>query len=126
VPAWFDDFAAGVAAGDPQYLVCSTCQRGMLPPRRLCPACGETDLRRESLPRRGTVDSYTEITVTTPKFHGETPYTVVLVDLTEPITLTAQLRGASPAEVAIGDPVVLGAEPRDEGTAVLTVRPVDG
>jgi len=45
--------------------------------------------------------------------------------LDEGITLTGQLRDATADNVAIGDEVVLGTEPREEGTAVLTFRPAE-
>jgi hypothetical protein len=82
-------------------------------------------LIREPLADRGEVLSFTEISVTTPKFHGETPYTVVLVELAEGVQLTGQLRGATAEEVAIGDEVRLDTEARDEETPLLTFRPAE-
>lgn len=126
MPAWFDDFTDAIAAGDQQYLVCETCGEATLPPRRLCPNCGSTGLTRKPLSGRGEILSYTEISVTIPKFHGETPYTVVLVELADGVNLTGQLREATAEDVAPGDEVVLGTEPRDEGTPLVTFRPERG
>jgi uncharacterized OB-fold protein len=123
VPAWFDDFADAVAAGDPEYLDCEACGEATLPPRRACPACGATDLTRRPLSTRGTVRSYTEISVTIPRFEGETPYTVVVADLDDGVSLTGQLRGADSDHLSIGDPVTLGAEARDDGPPLLTFAP---
>ncbi|AXG06371.1 Zn-ribbon domain-containing OB-fold protein [Haloplanus rubicundus] len=125
MPKWFDSFTDTIESDEQQYLACETCGHGTLPPRRLCPACGSTDLTREPLSKRGKVLSFTEISITIPKFHGETPYTVALVELDEEITLTGQLRDATADDIAIGDAVVLGTEPRDAGTAVLTFRPAE-
>ena len=125
MPEWFDSFTDAIESDEQQSLACETCGHGTLPPRQICPACGSTELTRESLSERGEVLSFTEISVTTPKFHGETPYAVALVELDEEITLTGQLRNATVEDVAIGDEVVLGTEPRDEGTAVLTFRPAE-
>ncbi|WP_231513010.1 Zn-ribbon domain-containing OB-fold protein [Haloferax mediterranei] len=111
-----------MASGDQQYLVCETCGHGTLPPRQLCPACGSTELTQEPLSERGEILSFTEISVTIPKFHGETPYTVVLAELDEGVSLTGQLRDATPDDIAIGDKVVLGTEPHDNETALITFQ----
>jgi hypothetical protein len=125
VPAWFDDFAEAIAAGEQRYLSCDACGHAFLPPRHLCPECGATEFTREPLSDRGQILSFTEISVTIPKFHGETPYTVVLVEFDDGVTLTGQLRNAVAEDVAVGDAVRLGTEPREEGTALLTFRPVE-
>jgi acetyl-CoA acetyltransferase/uncharacterized OB-fold protein len=123
MPAWFDAFVDDLASGDGWALDCESCGERTLPPRRVCPACGSSAMTRTPLSGRGTVLTFTEITITIPKFHGETPYTVVLVELDEGPRLTGQLRDATADDVAIGDAVVLGTEPHDGGTAVLTFRP---
>jgi hypothetical protein len=125
VPAWFDDFTDGIAAGEGRYHVCPACDAAVLPPRRRCPDCGATELAERPLPDRGTIHSFTEISVTIPAFHGETPYTVVLVDLDGRLTLTGQLREAEAADVAIGDTVALGTDPRDDGAPLLTFTPTE-
>jgi hypothetical protein len=80
-------------------------------------------LTGERLSDRGEVLSFTEISVTTPKFDGETPYTVLLVELAEGVQLTGQLREATAEDVSIGDEVRLGTEPREEGEPLVTFRP---
>lgn len=125
MPAWFDDFTDAIASGDGQYLLCEACGEATLPPRRICPDCGSTELTREPLSDRGEVLSFTEISVTTPKFHGETPYTVLLVELTEGVHLTGQLREATAEDITIGDEVRLDTEPHDEGVSLLTFRPAE-
>jgi hypothetical protein len=125
VPAWFEDFAEAVAAGDPERLVCGDCGDASLPPRRLCPACGSADLRAAPLSDRGEVLSFTEISVTIPKFYEAAPYTVVLVGFPEGVALAGQLRGASAEDLAVGDAVALGVDDREAETPVLTFRPVE-
>ena len=113
---WFDAFAERVAAGEPVYRQCTACEATGLPPRNTCPNCGEPDMADAPLTATGTITSFTEIQVTTPRFTGETPYTVVLVEFDEGIRLTGQLRDGD--EVARGDRVHLGAEERDDGWLV--------
>jgi hypothetical protein len=124
VPAWYEEFADAVAAGEGEYLACESCGETALPPRELCPACGSASLARRTFSDRGTVLSFTEISVTIPKFHGETPYTVLLVEMDEGIALSGQLREASAGDVAIGDEVEVGVETREGGPDVFTFRPV--
>lgn len=125
VPAWFDTFADAIESGDQQYLACGACGEATLPPRQTCPACGSTELRREALSEKGELLSFSEISVTIPKFHGETPYTAVLVAFDEGVRLTGQLRDATADDVAIGDELAVDAEPHDDGTAVVTFRPAE-
>jgi hypothetical protein len=126
MPAWYDTFIEEIAAGEGQYLACEACDETSLPPRRACPACGSSELSREPLSDRGTVLAFTEISVTIPKFHGETPYTVVMVEFDDDVVLSGQLREATAGDIAIGDEVVLGTEARDEGPAIVTVHPAQG
>jgi len=123
VPVWFDRFAERVAADEAHYLVCEACGEAALPPREVCPACAASALRESALPEGGTVRSFTEISVTVPKFGGETPYTVVLAGFDDAVSLAGQLRGANAEDVAIGDPVTLGVEEREGEVPVLTLRP---
>gem|GEM_PF-1346252 len=124
VPTWFDEFAASVDGGEPTALVCAACDATTLPPRQVCPACGARTLSPTPLPPAGEVVSYTEISVTTPKFHGETPYTVVLVALGD-VTVTGQLRDGTADTITLGDRVEIGTEPREDGTPVITFVPAE-
>ena len=97
----------------------------MLPPRQICPACGSAELTREPLSTRGEIVSFTEISVTIPRFHGTTPYTVVLTELSDGVTLTGQLRKATANDITIGDEVGLDTETHEDGPALITFHPVE-
>jgi len=124
VPDWYAAFADAISSGEPYYLECDDCGAAFLPPRHVCPECGHTSLSERPLSATATVASFTEIFVTTPKFHGTTPYTVVLAAFEEGVRLTGQLRGAE--TVSIGQPVALGVEGYEDGSDVVTFEPVDG
>jgi len=124
MPVWFDELADAIDADGGEYRVCTACGVAVLPPRECCPDCGDTAFDTRPLPDRGTLRSFTEIYVTIPAFHGETPYTVALVEFDGRLTLTGQLRGASADEVDIGDPLVVETERRGEGATLVTFRPV--
>jgi uncharacterized OB-fold protein len=123
MPAWFDTFTEAIAAGEQQYLSCETCGDSTLPPRQICPACGSNELTQEPLSTRGEIVSFTEISVTIPRFHGETPYTVVLAELNDGVTLTGQLREATANDITIGDEVGLDTEAHKGGPALITFHP---
>jgi hypothetical protein len=124
MPAWYDSFTAEIAAGEGTYVACEACSETSLPPRHVCPACGSGELTREPLSDRGTILAFTEISVTIPKFHGETPYTIVMAELADEVVLSGQLREATAGDIAIGDEVALGSEARDDGPDLVTFRPV--
>lgn len=124
MPAWYDTLTDEIAGGEGRYLACAACGESSLPPRHVCPTCGSAELTREPLSDRGTVLAFTEISVTIPKFHGETPYTVVMAELADDVVLSGQLREATADDIAIGDEVALGTEARDDGPDLVTFRPV--
>ena len=125
MPEWFDRFAAAIEAGSPEYAICEACDHAALPPRQICPTCGNTVWQSKPLPDRGPVLSFTEISVTIPRFEGETPYTIVLAELVEGIRLSGQLRDGRVEDLAIGDSVALGVEEGGERPATLTFHPVE-
>ena len=82
---------------------CPHCGTLALPPRHRCLGCGaEGDAELAQLPRDATV--YTTTTIHTPVPGLATPYTIVIVELGETgVRLLAQVTGAPPGTVGIGD-----------------------
>ena len=82
---------------------CPHCGTLALPPRHRCLGCGaEGDAELAELPRDATV--YTTTTIHTPVPGLATPYTIVIVELGETgVRLLAQVTGAPPGTVGIGD-----------------------
>lgn len=64
---------------------CAACSHVFYFARRLCPACGATELAWEASSGRGTIYSFSEVHVAFqgPAWNSQLPYTVVLVDLEE-------------------------------------------
>jgi uncharacterized OB-fold protein len=111
--AGYDDFLDAVAAGDPYYLE-SQSGEALLPPVARDPATGERELTERPLPETGEILTHTTTTVAAPEFVDDTPYVVAVVSF-GPVTLTGQLRGVDPADVAVGLSVELGLD-RSETT----------
>ncbi len=82
---------------------CPHCGTLALPPRHRCLGCGaEGDAGLAALPRDATV--YTTTTIHTPVPGLATPYTIVIVELGDTgVRLLAQVTGAPPGTVGIGD-----------------------
>lgn len=86
----YDELIAAIRDGDGYYLECPD-GHGSLPPRRVCPTCGATELVEKPLPETGTVETFTETHVATPEFGDDAPYLVAIVDF-GPVSITGQLR----------------------------------
>lgn len=118
----YDEFVAAVRNGEAFYLACPN-DHGNLPPRRVCPECGETDLTETPLPAVGQVETFTTTHVASPNFSGDTPYVLAVADF-GPVKVTAQLRGLDHDAVAVGDSVELDVEETaTTGDPVLVFRP---
>jgi uncharacterized OB-fold protein len=103
--AGYDDFLDALAEGEGHYLECAE-GHGSLPPRSVCPHCGDRDLSETPLPETGTVDSCSTIHVPTPSFADDAPYVVAVVDFGS-VRLTGQVR-ATPENVEVGTEVSPG------------------
>lgn len=120
--AGYDEFVESVAEGEGYYLECPE-GHGSLPPRRVCPTCGATELSEQPLPDSGTIDTYTVVHVGTPDFEADTPYVTAVASF-GPVRLTGVVRGVEPDEVETGLSVGVGVEERETtGEPLLTFRP---
>ncbi len=88
---------------------CGHCAHLFYYARRLCPACGGTELRWEPSAGRGSVYSFSEVHVA---FHGSAsdgrlPYTVVLIDLDEGPRMLSRWVPGGAASPAVGQRAVV-------------------
>jgi len=108
-PAGYDEWLDAIDAGEGFYLESLT-GVGSLPPRRVCPETGSTDLTRELLPEIGTIDTYSVVHVATPGFDADAPYVSAIASF-GPVRITGVVRGVDPD--AVGDTTdLIGAEVR--------------
>lgn len=119
----YDDLLDAVAAGEGYYLECSS-GHGSLPPRRVCPVCGERDPAETPLPAPGTVVTFTVVHVPTPQFAGEAPYVTAIAEF-GPVRLTGLLVGVDPAAVETGVTVRPAVRGTDDGERRLVFEPTD-
>jgi uncharacterized OB-fold protein len=121
--AGYDEWLDAIGDGDGFYLECPE-GHGWLPPRRVCPHCGSTDLERADLPSTGTVETYTICYVGGPDFADEEPYATAIADF-DGVRLTGLVRGTDPENVTVGMPVEAAAgtnRTTDDDLLTLRVR----
>lgn len=118
----YDDFLDALAEGEGFYLECPE-GHGWLPPRRVCPECGATDLSEVSLPESGAVETFTTVHVAAPEFVDDVPYVTAVVDFGA-VRLTGQIRDVDPEDIEVGMEVApdIG-ETNTAGKRVLIFRP---
>jgi uncharacterized OB-fold protein len=109
-PATYDEWLDAIDAGEAFYLESEG--HGSLPPRRVCPHSGSTDLSEEPLPETGTIETYTVVHVAAEKFAEDTPYVSAIVDF-GPVALTGIVRGVDHETVDTGDEVAVTVETRE-------------
>ncbi len=107
----YDDFLDAVEANRGYYYTCSN-DHGLLPPRDVCPHCGDPELLRKPLPEIGTIVTHTTITVPTPRFADDTPYITAIAEF-GPVRLTGILYDDD--RVEIGQRVTIELESTETG-----------
>jgi uncharacterized OB-fold protein len=121
--AGYDGWLDAAEDGDGYYLECPN-GHGSLPPRRVCPDCGATDLAELDLPDTGSIETFTVTHVPTPAFEDDAPYATAIADF-GPVRITGQVVGTDPAAVETGLEVELEIGVSETtGERVLGFRPV--
>ncbi|SDJ95548.1 Zn-ribbon domain-containing OB-fold protein [Natronorubrum texcoconense] len=121
--AGFDEWLDAAEAGEAYYLECAN-GHGSLPPRRVCPDCGSTELEETALPESGEVATFTVTHVPTPAFEEDAPYATAVVDF-GPVRITGQIVGVDLEAIENGlevEPEITVSE--TTGERVLSFSPV--
>lgn len=88
------------------FQACASCGKTQFPPRFQCSDCWGTDLAWTESCGRGVVESYTVVRrAPLAADRGRVPYVAVAVRMEEGPRMIANLLGADPMSVTIGDPV---------------------
>lgn len=98
----YDDLLDAVDAGEGFYLSCEN-GHGYLPPRRVCPDCGSTELEETPLAESGEVVTRTIVHVPPPRFEDDAPYATVVAEF-GPVAVTGIVLDAGTAP-EVGDAV---------------------
>lgn len=121
----YDDWLDALESGAGYYLECES-GHGMLPPRRVCPHCGDRELTETELPEVGTVLAQTTVHVPAPSFAGDAPYTTAVVDFGS-VRITGQVRRATDAGGAVdvenGAAVEISVGATGQGERIVVFEP---
>jgi uncharacterized protein len=81
---------------------CGSCGRIHFPPRLVCSGCRGTTFEKTTLPREGTLETFTVIRIAPSGFGAQAPYAVGIVALDNGVRLTAQVADVAEEDLAIG------------------------
>ncbi len=119
----FSDWIDAAEAGAASYLECPA-GHGSLPPRRVCPVCGATELTEASLPQTGEVETFTVTHVPMPAFAEDAPYATAVARF-GPVRLTGQIVDSDLGAIENGLAVELAITVSETtGERVIGFRPV--
>ena len=105
---------------------CNGCQSLIFYPRKYCPECWSADLGWQEAVGRAKVNTFT-ITRggVEPKFQGDLPYVLAMVDLEEGVRMMTRIIGCDPESVRIGMDVEVVFEDITDRHALPLFKPVD-
>ena len=86
---------------------CNHCSKVFFPPRVVCNSCRGRKFTATTLPKEGTLVTFTVIHVAPTGFGDEVPYAVGIIQLGENVRITAQVVDCDPNTLNIGDKVRL-------------------
>lgn len=106
------DFYRGWLARELRVARCDACGHRFLPPRPVCPRCWSQDVGAEMVSGRGTIFLCLLLHQGPPApgvDYARGPHPVVTVELDEQpgLRFTSTVVGSAPADLAVGQPVVL-------------------
>lgn len=106
---------------------CNDCRSLIFYPRKYCPECWSADLGWQEASGKAKVNTFT-ITrdMVEPKFWGDLPYVLALVDLEEGIRMMTKIVGCDPESVQIGMDVEVVFEDITDQHALPLFKPIKG
>ena len=122
-----EPFWEGCRRGELRLQRCDACGQVQFPPRRYCSGCLSDGLTWERASGRGSVRSWTVVTLpNSPAFLADVPYVMALIELAEGPTLLSGIRGCSPGDVHIGMSVEVEFEERSDEIRLPYFHPTAG
>lgn len=115
------------AAREGRFLIarCGNCGRPHHYPRPFCPFCWSENVDWEDASGRATLYTYSTVFVNDrPPFNDRLPYVVAVVDLEEGPRVMTNLVGCDPADLRIGQEVVVAYQELTDEITVPLFRPL--
>ncbi len=121
---WTEEFWEGTKKGKLLIQTCKDCGAKIFYPRKYCPECWSANLEYVEASGKAKVFTYTTTYgMVEPKFMGDLPYTLALVDLEEGIRMMTRIVECKPEDISIGMDVEVTFE-EVEGFALPYFKPV--
>lgn len=99
------------------YQHCTSCNHAQFPPRRICAACGSTELEWKQSAGRGKIATFSVVhRAPTEAFRDLTPFVLALVDLDEGFRLMVNVSAPDPSAIQIGGPIRIVFEAMSDGS----------
>lgn len=96
------DFFAQARAGQLIGIKCGSCGALAIPPRQLCPECGQRKWSQIPLAGDGVIASFTVIRIAPRGHTGESPYAIAAVRLAEGVSLLGRVVDIPFERLAVG------------------------
>ena len=123
---WTKDFWKATKQGKLMIQHCKDCNANIFFPKKVCPECWSDNLTWIESSGRAKVYTYTVMMdMVEPKFMGDLPYVLAMVDLDEDIRMTTRIINCKPEDVAIDMPVEVVFEDVSDDCALPMFQPAD-
>lgn len=123
---WTTEFWKAARQGRLLVQHCEDCGANIFFPKKVCPECWSTTLTWVESTGRARVYTFTVMQdMVEPKFMGDLPYVLAMVDLDEGIRMTTRIVHCSPEAVAIDMPVEVVFEEISDTFSLPVFQPVD-
>ncbi|MBC2716343.1 MAG: hypothetical protein HF978_13625 [Desulfobacteraceae bacterium] len=100
---WTRDFWKATKQGKLLIQHCDNCNSNIFFPKKVCPECWSDHLDWQEASGKATVYTFTTmLDMVEPKFMGDLPYVIAMVDLKEGIRMTTRIVNCNPDDVEIG------------------------
>ena len=114
----------GAKAGELRLQRCGGCGHWRFPPSVLCPRCLSEDSEWRATSGRGKVHTFIVVhRPQHPAFYEDVPYNVAIVELDEGPRLHTRIVGCPNEEIAIGMPVEVTFERKNDDVTMPYFRP---
>ena len=100
---WTHDFWKATKQGKLMIQHCNECNANIFFPKKVCPECWSESLTWIESSGKAKIYTFTVMMdMVEPKFAGDLPYVLAMVDLDEGIRMTTRIVNCEPGDVVIG------------------------
>ena len=126
IQPWTREFWKATKKGDLLIQQCQDCNSNIFFPKKVCPECWSGNLDWQKASGKATVYTFTVMRdMVEPRFMGDLPYVIAMVDLDEGIRMTTRIVNCNPDDVEIGMNVEVVFEEVSPECSLPMFQPVD-